>query len=217
MAALGILALLALPTLFFRVAFAPEAVSHGTYISVSALPSPGQPFTNHGDLDGDLHQDTVYGTSAPGDNGHIEIRLSRSPVTRLVLRNSSGIGGRVLVKDVDRDGDTDLVAPNFTGDTWILWRNNGQGDFARNAVPIHFAQGGYLTPSSPKNLLTVAPTLGPPPESPVNGHLCSAVTPTPFFFPRSVHCTRSSVTSAWTHLAARLSRRGPPFFCLTSV
>jgi FG-GAP-like repeat len=78
-----------------------------------------------GDFDGDGRQDLAVIQDGAGGS-HISVRLSGSSST--VSLESSAV--TIVVTDIDRDGDLDLVAVGPSGQV-IAWLNDGRGRFTK--------------------------------------------------------------------------------------
>ncbi|MFC1601363.1 FG-GAP-like repeat-containing protein [Candidatus Sumerlaeota bacterium] len=92
-------------------------------------------FDNDGDLDfcvargtGGL-QDYLYLNN--GDGTFTEVAVARG-----VSESSQGTG--VAWADSDGDGDVDLFVRNVTGESGVLWLNNGSGDFSNGTTAAGF-------------------------------------------------------------------------------
>jgi hypothetical protein len=84
------------------------------------------------DFDGDDRIDTAT-LSSTGRNKDIEIRLSRAK-SRIVLRFDTQTSelGSLFSRDVDNDGDNDLIWSNLLrADDVVIWLDDGSGRFDR--------------------------------------------------------------------------------------
>src|SRR5258706_4503598 len=83
-----------------------------------------------GDVDGDHRLDIVAGNSTTGSRLYKNVASTATSVTFGPGTRISDIGPltSVVLKDMDKDGDLDLVTGNFFGTT-RLYLNNGSGSF----------------------------------------------------------------------------------------
>ncbi|WP_294193296.1 VCBS domain-containing protein, partial [uncultured Sphingomonas sp.] len=118
--------------------------SVGTYIGLQYI----NPV--FGDVNGDNLADLVVGS----DNGEIRIALrnedgSFGAATLITTIAEINTAPRVAVDDVDGDGDGDLLV-SIGGDTTeaqalLLFANNGNGTYTRQAAPAQYQYADYLT------------------------------------------------------------------------
>jgi hypothetical protein len=98
-----------------------------------------------GDFDGDGRVD-VARIQHDARGSSIVVQLSDAAHTAHLDANVNA----VVERDVDRDGDLDLIATTPTGDV-LIWINDGHGAFTRQDVSrtSHLATQARLVPSGP--------------------------------------------------------------------
>jgi hypothetical protein len=67
------------------------------------------------------------------------------PSTTLPGSGTDALDDRFCVADLDDDGDVDIAAAQWAGDTWQLWWNDGAGNFTLDLATFagHEVEGGY--------------------------------------------------------------------------